>query len=236
MLSIKAQKAIAAYGGKELWQNHKYIEAEVSVHGLAFTLKRRPVFEHVKIKMEIAKPFCTLTPIGKNKNITGVLDGNNVRLEDENKKITEERKNARSFFPFGRRLFYWDDLDMAYFANYAFWNYFTLPNLLLSENIKWKEKTEGVLEATFPPDFPTHNKIQEFIFDKETGLLKQHNYTVDIISTLAKAANVVIEHSKTNNLVYPSKRLVTPRSKSGKALGGPILIDITVHSFKLTNE
>jgi hypothetical protein len=236
MLSLTAQKAIAAYGGKELWQNHKYIEAEVSAHGLAFTLKRRPVFEHAIIKMDIAKPFCKLTPIGKNKNITGVLDGNDVRLVDENGKIIEERKNARSFFPFGRRLFYWDDLDMAYFANYAFWNYFTLPNLLLSENIKWIEKTEGVLEATFPPDFPTHNKIQEFIFDKETGLLKQHNYTVDIISTLAKAANVVIEHGKTNNLVYPSKRLVTPKGKSGKALGGPILIDITVHSFKLTNE
>jgi hypothetical protein len=236
MLSLTAQKAIAAYGGKELWQNHKYIEAEVSAHGLAFTLKRRPVFEHAIIKMDIEKPFCKLTPIGKNKNITGVLDGNDVRLVDENEKIIEERKNARSFFPFGRRLFYWDDLDMAYFANYAFWNYFTLPNLLLSENIKWIEKTEGLLEATFPPDFPTHNKIQEFIFDKETGLLKQNNYTVDIISTLAKAANVVIEHGKTNNLVYPSKRLVTPKGKSGKALGGPILIDITVHSFKLTNE
>lgn len=235
MLSTTAQKVIAAYGGKELWQNHKFIEAEVSVTGLAFTLKRRPVFDHAILKMEIAQPFSKLTPIGKNKTITGVLSGNDVSLEAEDKSIIEERKNARSYFPFGRRLFYWDDMDMAYFANYAFWNYFTLPNLLLSDTIKWVEKTEGVLEATFPDNFPTHNKAQDFVFDKETGLLKQHNYAVDIISTLAKAANVVIEHKKTEQLVYPSKRLVTPRTKSGKALGGPILIDITVHSFKLTN-
>ena len=26
---------------------------------------------------------------------------------------------------------------MAYFANYAFWNYFTLPNLLMNPAIVW---------------------------------------------------------------------------------------------------
>ena len=236
MISLTAKKAIAAYGGMDLWQNNKYIEAEVSVNGLAFTLKRRPFFEHIKIKMEINRPFSKITPIGKDKTIVGVLDGNDVRTEDLNGTIISERKNARKYFPFGRRLFYWDDLDMAYFANYAFWNYFTLPNLLLSEKIKWVEKEEGILEATFPDDIPTHNKIQEFHFDKVTGLLIQHNYAVDIISKLAKAANVVKEHKTINGLTYPSSRLVTPRLKSGKALSGPILIDINVHSFKLTND
>ncbi len=134
-LSKTTQKAIEAYGGVDIWKKHKYVEAEVSVTGLAFTLKRRPFFEHAHIKMEISKPFSKLTPIGKDKKISGVLEGKDVKLEN-NGIIIAERKNARDYFSNLRQLFYWDDLDMAYFANYAFWNYFTLPNLLINNEIE----------------------------------------------------------------------------------------------------
>lgn len=233
MLNLTAQKALNVYGGQELWQNSKFIEAEVSVRGLAFTLKHRPWFEHAKIEMEIERPFSKIMPIGKDKNIIGVLDGKNVRLENINGEVIAERKNARDFFPYGRRLFYWDDLDMAYFANYAFWNYFTLPHLLLNNDIKWVEKEEGILQATFPNDFPTHSKTQEFHFDKTTGVLVQHNYSVDIISKLANAAHIIVEHEKKATIIYPSSRKVTPRNRKGKALKKPVLIDITVHDLKL---
>jgi hypothetical protein len=231
-----AETALTAYGGADVWKNNKYIEAEVSVRGLAFTLKQRPFFNHANIKMEIERPYSKITTIGKNKNVSGILDGNDVRLESSNGIIISERKNARRFFPYGRRLFSWDDLDMTYFANYAFWNYFTLPNLLQSPEILWEEKAKGVLQATFPDNFPTHNKVQEFHFNVNTGLLMQHNYTADIISSLAKAANVVVEHNSSEEIIYPSRRLVTPRSSNGKALKRPILIDITVHNFRLTND
>lgn len=236
MLSLTAQKAIEAYGGVELWENGKFIEAEVSVRGLAFTLKRRPFFKQAKLKMEIDRPYSILTPIGKNKGISGIIDGQDVKLENENNEIVAERKNARQYFPFGRRLLWWDDLDMAYFANYAFWNYFTLPRLLLNEEIEWTEKSEGFLMAKFPETIPTHNEIQEFHFDKETGRLIQHNYTAEIISGLAKAANVVIEHSKNDDFLFTSLRRVTPRTKKGKALKKPILIEIKVHKYRLINQ
>lgn len=232
-LTQTAQRAIDAYGGTELWQNHTHIEAEVSASGLAFTLKRRPIFEHAKIKMEIARPYSELTPIGKNKNISGVLNGPDVLLKDETGKIISERKNARNYFPFGRRFFYWDDLDMAYFANYAFWNYFTLPRLLQNPEISWKEKANGILEAHFPDHIPTHSPVQEFYFDTQSGLLLQHNYNADIITQLATAANVVLAHHTNDQVTYSSARRVTPRTKSGKALSKPVLIAIQVHSFKL---
>lgn len=79
-LSQTAQRSIDAYGGSDLWKSHKFIEAEVSVKGLAFTIKRRPFFEHAKIKMEIARPFSKITPIGKDKFISGVLEGKDVRF------------------------------------------------------------------------------------------------------------------------------------------------------------
>lgn len=228
-----AEKAVAAYGGKELWSKAKRIEAEVSVHGWAFTLKGRPFFKHAKIEMDIHRPYSRLTPIGKDPQIAGVLDGHDVRLEDSNGKVIEERKDARRYFPGGRRLFYWDDLDMSYFANYAFWNYFTLPALLMRDDIDWKEIQPGWLEATFPESIPTHNKVQRFHFDLETGRLHQHDYTADIITKLATAANVVLEHKQGDGFVYTSRRLVTPRSLSGKPLPAPTLIDITVHNFSI---
>jgi len=234
MLSKTAEKALEFYGGKELWQNAKMLEAHVSTTGLAFTLKRRPIFEHAKIVMEVDKPFVKLTPIGKNKNITGVLDGNDVWLEDENGKIVARREDVRKYFPNGRRFFYWDDMDMTYFANYAFWNYFTFPNLLMNEKIVWNEKEPGFLEAIFPDSLPTHSKFQEFKIDMLTGELLQHNYTVDVFGSWAHVANVVTEHKEENGIKYPSRRIVSPKIMN-KILKNPVMIDITVHSFKLSN-
>ena len=98
-------------------------------------------------------------------------------------------------------------------------------------DIGWQEIEPGLLEATFPESIPTHNKVQRFRFDLETGRLHQHDYTADIISKLATAANVVLEHKQGAGFIYPSRRLVTPRTPSGKPLPAPTLIDITIHSF-----
>ncbi len=232
-LSKTAEKAIAAYGGSALWQTAKYVEAEISAFGLAFTLKRRPFFQHAKMILNLHRPFSRLTPIGSNPDITGVLDGDDVRLENEHGKIVSERHNAREYFTWGRRLFYWDDMDMAYFANYASWNYFSLPVLLMRDDISWKELEPGRLEARFPEWIPTHCRIQQFRFDRQTGLLIQHDYTADIISRFAFAANVVLGHAKNNGAVYTSKRRVTPRGPRGNPFKGPVLIHLEVHDFRV---
>lgn len=227
------QKAIEAYGGKKLWVKTKRLEAVFSVHGLAFILKRRPYFKRAKIMMEIERPFSKITPIGKNSEISGILDGPDVRLENEAGEVIQERKNARQYFPGGRRLLFWDDLDMAYFANYAMWNYLTLPYLLLREDINWREIEAGILEATFPQEIPTHNQTQRFRFDQETGLLLQHDYTAEVISSLAKAAHVVLDHSEKEGLRFTSHRRVTPMFLSGKPLRFPTLIEITIHDLHM---
>ena len=233
-LTETAEKAIAAYGGRALWESAKTLETEISASGLAFTLKRRPFFRHARMVLDVHRPFSTLTPIGRSPSTTGVLDGLDVRLENEEGKAISERRNARDYFKIGRRLFYWDDLDMSYFANYASWNYFTLPALLMREDIDWKELEPGLLEARFPDTIPTHSRVQRFRFDRQTGLLIQHDYTADIISPLAAASNVVLQHAQNSTgLVYPSIRRVTPKGPKGKPLGGPVLIHLDIHDFRL---
>jgi len=239
VLKETAEKALEAYGGRALWQNAKTLEVEISASGLAFTLKRRPFFSHARMVMDVHRPFSKLTPIGRNPAVTGVLDGLDVRLENAQGQVISERKNARGYFKIGRRLFYWDDLDMSYFANYASWNYFTLPALLMNEDILWKEREPGLLEGWFPDAIPSHSRVQRFRFDRESGLLIQHDYTADIISPLAAASNVVLQHAKNSSgLVYPSIRRVTPQGLprqgwNSKPLGGPVLIHLDIHDFRL---
>jgi hypothetical protein len=229
-----AEHAIAAYGGRSLWESASSIEADVCATGLAFILKWRPFFHHSRIVMEVHNPVSRLSPIGNTTGLAGVLDHADVRLEDERGRIVSERRNARECFTPGRRLFWWDDLDMAYFANYASWNYFTLPALLMREDIAWSELKPGLMQARFPETIPTHNRLQQFRFSPESGRLIQHDYTAEIISPLATAANVVLEHAtNSDGLVYPSERRVTPRSPDGTPLPFPVLIHLKVHDFRL---
>jgi hypothetical protein len=225
------EKAIEAYGGRKKWAKARSIEAQISANGLAFTLKRRPPFKHARFVMDVSRPYSRITPIGKRPDITGVLDGSDVYLENSNGEVVQERKNARGYFPGGRRIFYWDDLDMAYFANYATWNYLTLPALLMRTDIIWKEVEAGVLEAIFPEEIPTHSQVQRFRFDRDSGVLLQHDYTAVVISSLAKAAHVVLDHCQSDGIKFTSHRRVTPRSFIGKPLPFPTLIEITIHDF-----
>ena len=128
---------------------------------------------------------------------------------------------------------YWDDLDMAYFANYAMWNYLALPALLMRHDIKWKEVAAGQLKASFPEYIPTHNQTQRFRFDRLTGLLIQHDYTAEVIGRFAKAAHVVLDHSKIKGFSFTSHHRVTPRSADGRPLSGPTLIEIKIHDYHL---
>ena len=236
-LSETAERAIAAYGGRTRWQNATYVQAEVSVSGLAFRLKRRPFLSHATIVVDAHRPFSRLTPIGRAPGTAGVLDGQDVRLENSRGEVIAGRKNAREYFTPGRRTFCWDDLDMAYFANYAFWNYLTLPALLMRDDIDWSEPEPGRMEARFPEWIPTHCCVQQFRFDRPTGRLIQHDYTAEIISRYAHAAHVTLEHDENNRgVVYPSARRVTPRGPRENPFSRPVLIHIDVHDFQLNDK
>jgi hypothetical protein len=232
LLTQTAARALKAYGGLKLWQSAHHVEAIASARGLAFLLKWRQPFNHITIRAEVARPCISLQPVNRLQDF-GVLDGNLVRLENSSGNILKERKNPREKFPYGRRLFWWDILDQVYFAGYAFWNYLTLPALLLRNDIEWTELEPGRLKARFPSSIPTHCPEQFFTFDPETGFLKQHDYTAEVMGTWAKAANVVLEHGDWNGIPYPSQRRVTPRRKDGRPARGPILIAIDIHEWRI---
>ena len=165
---VTLQKALAAYGGEAFWRAARSIRATVSTSGLAFVLKWQKPFRRIGVECGVREPFTRLTPMDEAGN-SGVLRNGDVFLENPSGSVIAHRRNARSFFPYGRRLFWWDSLDQTYFAGYALWNYLVFPALLLREDIRWEEPGPNRLLARFPGNIPTHSPVQEFLFDPVLG-------------------------------------------------------------------
>ena len=228
-----ARRALDAYGGEPFWRQARSIRATVSTSGLAFVLKGQRPFHRIAVECDIREPFARLTPVDAAGS-SGVLRGGDAFLENPQGREIARRPDARYFFPYGRRLFRWDSLDQTYFAGYALWNYLVFPSLLLRDYIHWRETGPNRLLAAFPGNIPTHSPVQEFLFDHASGLLRQHNYTAEVMGGWAKAANVVVEHGVWNSIAYPSHRRVTPRKKDGSPSGGPVLIDLIIHDWSVS--
>ena len=231
-LTKTAERALASYGGADLWRRASSIHATLSAGGLAFRLKWQKPFQRAKARFEVAAPKARIQPIDAEGN-TGVLNGHDVAIEDKNGLTLETRASARKYFPYGRRLLYWDRLDQTYFACYALWNYSTLPALLMRDEIAWTEVCDGVLEARFPAHLPTHSERQRFQFDCATGLLMQHDYIAEVLGGWAKASMVVVEHRFWNGIPYVSRRRGTPTGPGGQPRPGPVMVEIEVHEWRL---
>jgi hypothetical protein len=227
------ERVVAAYGGSSRWKGATSVEAVVSSGGFAFRSKWQPAFHRVRVRAEIAEPHVRFGPFVR-RGVVGVLNGGDVRIEEEAGRLLASRTDARSYFPYGRRFFWWDDLDQAYFAGYALWNYLTFPALLLRDDIQWTQLSETTLEARFPPHLPTHCEIQHFRFDPTIHLLKQHDYTAEVFGGWAKAANCVLEHHSWKGIPYPSKRRVILQRSDGRPRRWPVLVWIEVHEWRLS--
>lgn len=227
-----ARRVVEAYGGEALWRRAGTVRVELSAWGWAFRLKGRAALRHGRAELTVGAPRARLAGINRRGDVA-VLEGHRVRVESADGRVRGEKEDGRAGFPYGRRALYWDDLDQGYFAAYAAWNYFTLPALLLREDVRWTQESESVLAARFPPELPTHSAEQRFHFDPVTGLLRQHDYTADVFGGWAKAAHLVLAHAETGGVRYTSSRRARPRGPSGRALPAPLLVGIEVHAFEV---
>ena len=231
-LSETASRALDAYGGAERWRAAQAVEASVSFSGLLFTIKLNRPPRRLAVRCELDRPYARLEPLDR-KGTAGVLDGQDVRLEDAGGKVLEERSDARSLFPGGRRRIRWDTLDQTYFMGYVCWNYLALPAHLLRDDFGWKELEPGVLDANPERHLPVHSYVERYYFDAETGLQTRLDFTVDLMSPHAAAASRVKSHA-TNGIPYVSHHRVTPRKgPEGDPLPLPTMVNVRVSDWKL---
>jgi len=231
-LSDTARLVLAAHGGEARWRAASEVRLVLSASGLAFRLKWQPPLVKARQVLSVQTPRVRCAGIDRAGD-TGFLDGHDVRVEAPDGRLVGSRPGARRFFGPGRRWLWWDVLDQTYFACYAAWNYFTLPALLLREDIAWTERGPGLLTARFPEHLPTHSREQRFRFDPATGLLLQHDYTAEIIGGWAHAARVVLAYGEHGGVAFPRRLRMTPRAGDGSARPFPRLVEVEVHELEL---
>ncbi len=226
-------KVLAAYGGEARWRSLDTIALRVSAGGLAFKMKWQAPDVRRNVVIHVREPLVRF-PAEDPNGLIEVFAGDETRLEHQDGTIVEKRLDPARFFPGGRRLLWWDRLDQVYFKGYALWNYVTFPALLLRTDIEWQEPKPGTLRAVFPDTLPTHNEVQEFHYDVDTGLLTQHDYTANPFGSWAKAAHRILEHQTFDGVLFGTRRRVTPRKADGSAHRFPVLIDIRFEDFVLS--
>jgi hypothetical protein len=227
------EEAIAAHGGAERWSGVEAVALEVRSGGfaLASKLKRRAV-SHYRADVSAREPRAVFHAYPAPDR-RGVFTAEAVRIETSDGEVVAERRDARARFPGGRRLLWWDDLDLLYFAGYAMWGYVNAPFLFAREGFvtrevePWREdgETWRRLAVTYPPDVPTHSREQSFYFD-ERGLLRRNDYTAEPFGRWARAAHLCHDHREFGGIVFPTRRRVYPRRRSGRPAPFPTLVRI----------
>jgi hypothetical protein len=90
----------------------------------------------------------------------------------------------------------------------------------------WQEagETWRRLKVRFPEDIETHSTEQTLYFDQQ-GLLKRHDYDVDI-SGGTPAAHYVSDLKEFSGIVFPTKRRIFPRKPDGHSVPEPLVVSI----------
>ena len=228
-------ETVRAHGGIEKWHAVRELIISATTGGVALPLRFQPsAFKSYKAQIS-TREFKTVIVPHPGKGKQGTFEGNTVRINSQDGQLIAERSNPRQFFKKLRRKIFWDNLDVLYFGGYALWNYLNFPYLLLRPDIAikeiepWIEGEEKLrrLHALFPEEFPTHSTEQVFYFNSD-GLLVRHDYTAEVFGQWAKAAHYTMEHKEFGGLIFPTKRRVFPRQRSGHPLRMLTLVSIDI--------
>lgn len=235
-------EVIAAHGGRERWAQVDEIVIDARAGGAAPALKfKRRAVARQHVRVSTREPRTLISPL-RRPGHRGVFTPESVRIETEAGQVVAERRDARSKFPGGRRALWWDDLDLVYFAGYAWWGYACAPFAFATDGFEtreiepWEEggETWRRLAVTFPDHVPAHSREQVFHFD-ERGLLRRNDYTAEVFGSWARGAHYAYDHREFEGLVLPTRRRVYPRTRSGRPLPRPVIVRLDLDRVELVS-
>ena len=109
------EQAIAAHGGRELWESAREISARLSSGGLAFASKLQgAAVRDVEARVSTRGQRVTFIPYPRAGQ-RGILEPDgSVRIETDTGEVLERRERARDAFADLRHKLWWDRLDILY--------------------------------------------------------------------------------------------------------------------------
>lgn len=236
-------EVIEAHGGRDAWTRAARIRLRARSGGLLLrTRARRDAFREVDIDVEIGAVGATASPYPR-AGLRGVFAAGGVRIETDGGAIVASREDPRRCFfgrPGLRRNLRWDDLDLVYFAGYAWWNYLNHPLLLARDGVLVGEaeplrrggETWRRLDVTFPPGLDTHSRNQAFFYDEELRL-RRHDYVAEVVGRWARAAHLCDRHRQVDGLLVPTRRRVHPLTPGGRVAPYPVLVALDLTEIEV---
>jgi hypothetical protein len=88
------------------------------------------------------------------------------------------------------------------------------------------------LKVTFPERIATHSAQQTFYFDRQ-GLLKRHDYDVDIAGR-TPAAHYVSAATNVSGIIVPTKHRIFPRQPDGSSAPAPLVVSIDISDVEFS--
>jgi hypothetical protein len=231
--------SVNAHGGMQRWDKISRFRVEASITGDLWDLKGRPGgLADVELEGETRDQRIKITPFPWPGCYTTWEPYRQTIETDDGVLVAERRDPAASFRGFTRQT-PWDDLQVAYLAGEANWNYIVMPfifardDFVVREIEPWLEDGEmwRRLVVTYPGSVVAHHREQTYSFDDD-GLLRRLDYSVDILDGFP-AVDYPAEYRAFDGIMMPTRRRVYAGNADGTPARDsvPVAIEIMDATF-----
>jgi hypothetical protein len=230
--------AVQAHGGVDTWNRHSSVWVEFSIGGALWDLKGQTgLFAVGTYEADLHKQRATLGHF-RDAGRQVRFSPERLSLETSAGAALEVRENPRAAFAGHVNETPWDELHAAYFTGYALCTYMTLPFLYTypgfetEELSPWTEEGESCrrLKVTFPDSIASHARQQVSYFGPD-GLLRRHDYSVDVLGG-SQGAHYVHDFHLHNGIKVPHRRRVYPLGPDNNRIAEPVLVSIDIKQVR----
>lgn len=229
-------KSIEAHGGLERWNKVREISATLIPDGAALHLRGQAAFAKTptRVTVDTRQQRTTFDPFLAPGQI-GVFEPYRTAVETPEGAVLEELNNPRgSFVPNVP----WSAAQLAYFAGYAMWTYFTLPFSLLIDGVQYEGiapcTEEGeiwrAMKVIFPESYVTHSSEQVLYFD-DKGLIRRQDFSVDIAAG-STAVHYLHDHQAFGGIIFPTRHRIYARGADRKPNKDVVIMAADLSDFE----
>jgi hypothetical protein len=232
------QTAVDAHGGLERWNQINSIQLAASITGEIWKIKGQEGYlNNVVMNIDTRRERMVTDFPGQDKRIT--FEPHQLLMERKDGTMLQKRDDPESSFAGQQLLTPWDDLHVAYFQGEALWTYLNTPFLYTQEGFVTEEiasiqvdgETWRRLKVIFPDHIKSHTKQQISCFG-EDGLLRRHDYTVDILGG-ATGLNYASDYRNIEGIMIPTKRRIYAYEGNYQRVPEPLLVKIDMGAITL---
>lgn len=231
-------RALAAHGGLDRWNQVKSITVEASITGALFDVKGDPdAVKDVRFEVDTTRQLLTMDFAGQDKR--AIFEPSRVVVQRRDGTLIDARDDPESSFDGHQLETRWDDVHLAYFTGEALWTYLNTPFLYTWPGFTTEEitpievdgETRQRLKVTFPDHIKSHTREQISCFGPD-GLLRRHDFTINVIGG-APGMLYAADYRDVDGIVIPTRRRGYAWQGDYQRIPEPLLVAIDMSEITL---